>query len=450
MKYKKPIISSLLVASCLVILAAYFYEDQRLNIVIIIADDLGWNDVGVYGNTFVRTPNIDALAADGLRFNNAFLATASCSASRASILTGRYPHSNGLKHLHQALPEEEVTLAEILHDEGYYTASVGKWHIGKHAKKGFDFVYDDAGKNSDSGSEQWLQSLKNRPNKQPFFFWLASRDPHRPYRDSADLPEKYLTDEIVVPDHLYDGPATRQELVGYYREVSRFDSYIGSVIEELNRQQVLSNTLVIVMSDNGRPFARAKPLLYDDGIKTPFILFGPDSVLSAGIRHQLISMVDLVPTILELLNIAIPKNVQGISFLSMLKNPEKLTRKLVYAERNWHGSNAHERAVRSHDFLYKENQFPLSGDCYSNGYSSTYHFAELNKSYKNGMQKNLTTCFADKRAAVELFAVDVNGGKSANLAQDPLYKDELNRLSSALEYWRSNTNDTDYEHYERP
>ena len=140
-----------------------------------IADDLGWNDVGCYGHPHIRTPNIDRLARQGLKFTHAFLTCSSCSPTRCSIMTGRYPHSTGAAELHQPLPPDQVVFPGLLKTAGYYTASAGKWHLGPAPKVHFDAVVGGG----PIGCENWVKTLKERPKDRPFFLWLASIDPHR-------------------------------------------------------------------------------------------------------------------------------------------------------------------------------------------------------------------------------------------------------------------------------
>lgn len=420
------------------------------NIVILIADDLGWNDIGPYDNRFVHTPNIDRLAASGLRFDNVFLTTSSCSASRASILTGKYPHSNGVVHLHQTLSSKETTVGLLLRQGGYYTEAVGKWHIGGEAKKQFSRVTEER---SDSGTERWVERLQQRPAETPFFFWLASRDPHRPHTTTDDsVPYEYDLDTLEIPKGFVDGPGTKREFSEYYREVTRFDRDVGRVIAELEAQGVLNNTLVIVMSDNGRPFPGGKQHLYDDGIKTPFIVHWPQVITHAGVRQQLISTVDLAPSLLEWAGLPVPESMQGYSFASILTNPNSKVRDYIYAERNWHGLNYHERAIRSLNYLYKENQFPLHGACIRNPYSSRPSYKEMLQAYREGrLDGTERDCFAKIRAKVELMAIDSKGNvRPDNLAGDAKHTEALESMRANLKRWRQETGDFDYTPYKRP
>src|SRR5262245_44160575 len=134
------------VALSFVVVPTSAAEAERPNFIVFIADDMAWDDCGAYGHKTIRTPNLDRLARDGMRFDNAFLTCSSCSPSRASILTGRYPHNTGAQQLHWPLPADQVIFPEKLREAGYYTASAGKWHLGKAAKAKFDTVNEGVGK----------------------------------------------------------------------------------------------------------------------------------------------------------------------------------------------------------------------------------------------------------------------------------------------------------------
>lgn len=326
------------------------------NIVIIIGDDVGWDDIGTYGNPHVRTPNIDALARAGLQFNNAFLTTSSCSPSRASIMTGRYPHATRAAELHQPLSEDTVTIPAKLKAAGYYTASIGKFHMG-HIQSHFDRVESS----NPSGCEKWVEAIQNRPKDKPFFFWLAGIDAHRDWSATTGehaIAQPHSNEVVVVPPYLPDTPEVRRDLAEYYDEVSRLDDYTGKVIAELESQGVLDNTIIIFMSDNGRPFPRSKTTLYDDGLKTPLILMWKDRVQPGTVTQSLISAVDIAPSILELAGLDSPSTHQGKSFVPILSDTSAEIRDYVFAEHNWHDYQAHERSVRSKQYLYMRNAFP--------------------------------------------------------------------------------------------
>ena len=138
-------------------------EEDKPNFIIFLADDISWDDFGCYGNEFIQTPNIDNLASEGMKFNNMYLTTSSCSPSRNSIMTGRYPHNTGAPELHTEPPLDMISLAEELKKGGYYTVSSGKFHLGDYVRRGFDMIYEERDVNGPGGEDKWVSSLEERP-----------------------------------------------------------------------------------------------------------------------------------------------------------------------------------------------------------------------------------------------------------------------------------------------
>ena len=179
--------------------------DQRPNIMVFIADDQGYGDLGCYGNQVIQTPHVDQLAREGMRFDHAFLTTSSCSPSRASILTGRYPHNTNAEDLHQPLPNEQKTMAQYLKHAGYYCAAVGKWHLGNQQRKHWHQVVECSAAVT---AENSVKVLREVPEDRPFFLWIASKDPHRPYQLNS-IAQPHQPADVRVPRYLPDHPKIR-------------------------------------------------------------------------------------------------------------------------------------------------------------------------------------------------------------------------------------------------
>ncbi|WP_303921179.1 sulfatase [Draconibacterium sediminis] len=419
-------------------------SSQKPNIVFIIADDISWNDFGCYGNKVVKTPHIDKLASEGLLFNNAFLTASSCSPSRCSIISGKYPHSNGAAELHTALPESEIPFPLLLKEKGYYTAHAGKWHMGEATHRAFDRYTDGNGyKNGDGGEANWVRFIKERPKDKPFFFWLASYDAHRAW--GADT-FKITHDpaNIEVPVYFNDTPETRQDIASYYNEIARFDYHIGLVKQELQKQGVLENTVIIVMADNGRPFPRCKTRVYDSGMKTPFVVHWPAQMdKNAGHTESLISAVDIAPTILEIADVAVPENYQGVSFLQILKNPEAEVRQMVFSEHNWHDYEAHERMLRTKDFLYLFNARPNLSNCGPADSKNSPTQASLNELRDLGrLSPAQADIFVTPRPVEELFDLNLEKEQLLNVASLSRYREKLVEMRTLLKNWQNETGDT--------
>lgn len=412
-------------------------QEAPPNFIVIVADDMAWNDAGVYGHPNIRTPNIDRLARDGMRFDRAFLTTSSCSPSRSSIMTGRYPHATGAGELHLPLPASQVVLTESLRERGYYTAAAGKWHLGDPTRAKFDLVV----KGGASGCEEWVNVLEGRPKDKPFFLWLAANDPHRDYFENI-IPEPHTVEDVVVPPFLPDIPETRKDLRLYYDEISRLDSYVGKVLTELERQGVAENTCVIFMSDNGRPFPRSKTTLYDSGIRTPFIVRFPAVVERGSISESLVSAVDIAPTILELAGAEPVATHQGDSFAALLSDPAREYREYAFAERNWHDYAFRERSVRSKRYLYIRNEYnELTSTPPRDAVRSITYQAMVRLHEQGRLAPEHSSTFTAPRPREELYDTLSDPYSFRNLAQDLEHEDVLRELRGALDQWKEETED---------
>jgi len=441
-------------------------EPRRPNLVLILADDLGAEDCGAFGHPTIRTPNLDRLAAEGLRFDRAMLTCSSCSPSRSSLITGRYPHSTDAEELHWPLPAEQVTFVEKLRDAGYWTAAAGKWHLGNAVKDRFDVVReanprgyqlaaaageaqdDDPGRlafegpgAAQAGCDQWVPVLRERPKDRPFFLWLAALDPHRDYQPGA-IPEPHRPEDAVVPPYLPDTPEVRADLAQYYDEIARLDHFVGAVLDELERQGVAEETVVLFLSDNGRPFPRCKTTVYDSGIRTPLIVRWPGRVPAGGACTSLVSAVDIAPTLLEIAGVEPLATAQGRSFAAVLEDPTRTTRAHAFAEHNWHDYAAFQRAVRSERFKYiRSEDADLSLSPPADAVRSPTYQAMRRLRDAGGLTPEQAACFLAPRPVEELYDLESDPHELHNLADDPQHAAVLAELRAALDDWRLETDD---------
>jgi N-sulfoglucosamine sulfohydrolase len=306
--------------------------EQPPNLVLIIADDMAWDDCGVCGHPNIRTPNIDKLAEVGMMFHQGFLTTSSCSPSRASIITGTYPHQTDAEQLHWEIPAGKDTFVKQLREAGYWTAQAGKWHMGEHVKDHFHLLagentdvlsetYGELPANDNSGAHLWVPLLEHRPESQPFFLWLAAIDPHRGYEEGI-IENPHTIDDVILPPYVPDTERVRKDFALYYDEINRLDQYVGKVVETLDRQGVGDNTVILFISDNGRPFPRDKTTLYDSGIKTPWIVKWPQTIDPQSETDALVSAVDIAPTFLSLAGIEPAEPSVGVDFSPVLTDPD--------------------------------------------------------------------------------------------------------------------------------
>jgi arylsulfatase len=421
----------------------------RPNIVLFIGDDISVGDFGCYGHPTSQTPRVDRLASEGVRFANAYLTTSSCSPTRTSLITGRWPHNTGAPELHMT---ESPHLGELpqfpheLREAGYFTAQAGKWHFNGDATKSFDRRHESPPSHPDepSGAEMWLPILRERPKDRPFFLWYAAHDAHRGW-DQPLSAGPHGPDDVEVPPYLVDGARTREDLAHYVDEVHRFDANIGAVLDELERQGVRDDTVVLVMTDNGRPFPRDKTWLYDSGIKTPLVVHWPARLARPAVVSSLISVIDLAPTILELAGVEPPPSFQGVSLVPLLADPGASVRDLVFAERNWHTQRYHERMVRYENLVYIRNNLPqlIGFNLAHYGKMNQPAYLELVDEWRAGeTTPPQEDVFAKPRPSEMLFDVSADPHQLTNLAAEPEFAERLDALRAALDQWAEETGDT--------
>jgi len=431
--------------------------DEQPNVIFFIADDVSWNDYGCYGSRTARTPNIDALAASGVRFDNAYLTASSCSPSRCSIVTGRYPHNNGgASELHRPLSWHLVKFPSLLRKAGYYTALSGKDHMPQdkppQGQAGHEQAWDhkDGGraKGNSGGHARWVQVTKNRPKDKPFFFWFAAYDAHRGWDADRQWQDvfgaKHAKPSVDVPPFLVDNDATRDDLASYHNEVTRFDHFIGLTVAELRSQGVLDNTLILVLADNGRPFPRAKTRLHDSGMKTALVAHWPKGIKAAGKPSaSTVSVIDLAPTVLSAAGVTVPKAMQGASLLPLFDDPTASVRRYAFSEHNWHDYEAFGRSVRGDGFLYLINKRPYQPwQGPADSVRSPSHVALLQSRKQGTLTAAQQDVFLAPRPAVELYDVRNDPHQLNNLAGEAQHASIEAKLSGLLSRWQQETGDT--------
>ncbi len=429
---------------------------DRPNIIIFLADDISVDDYGCYGNKAARTPNIDALAKRGRRYTQAFLTASSCSPSRSSIITGRYPHNLGpAAELHLSVSPNITWVSTALRDAGYYTALIGKNHMSVDFASGkppFPKRWDLVEKGhvpDNSGLEStWVETLQNRPKGQPFFFWLAAGDAHRGWDGDMQWKEsvygpKHRPEDVVVPPYMHDDLETRKDIASHYNEITRFDHYIGVMVKALEEARLLDNTLLLVLADNGRPFPRAKTRLHDSGMQTALIAHWPAKITDPGkLCEGLISSIDIAPTLLEAAGTPVLPGIQGVSFTPTFQNASATIRKHAFSEHNWHDYEAHGRSVRSEGYLYIRNHRPKTAwQGPADSVASPSHQSLLALSKAGKLTPAQQDVFLAPRPEEELYFTASDPLQLDNLASKPDHAAAKKRLSELMDQWMQETGD---------
>lgn len=277
--------------------------------------------------------------------------------------------------------------------------------------------------------------------------WLASYDAHRPWGPNR-FSGKNPADQITPPPYLVNAKPTRADLAKHFDEVTRFDYFIGQVEEELKKQGVLNNTIIIIMGDNGRPFPRAKTRVYDSGMQTPFLIKWNKGLARKGVvTHSLISAIDIAPTILGLAGVNTDPGFQGKSFVAVIHNPALEFRKYVFSEHNWHDYEALERMVRTKDYLYVLNLRPAlsnPGPADATGSPSFQDLKDIRDAGKlNASQADM---FVTPRPMEEFYDCRKDAMQLVNVASLPAYTAVMKKLRNIMQQWQKETGDSNPAH----
>lgn len=418
------------------------------NILILMSDNQSWNHLGCYGDRVIKTPVIDELAKNGVRFTNAYCSAPSCAPARAAMLTGQdFFRLEEAANLWGTFPKKYKVYTQLLMENGYLVGSEGKgWGPGNYEAGGWE--HNPAGKQYNSFEEFYNEKERN----QPFCYWFSSRDPHRPYKTEG---WKDFGDEIQyinVPPYLPDVPDVKKDIGDYYAEIQNFDRDVGAYIQLLKEYGELQNTLIVVCSDNGWQMPRGLANCYDFGTRIPLVVYMPSRYGGSRVVDDFVSLNDFAPTFLELAGIPVPKEMNAKSFLDIMQSDQEglidETRNFIVTGRERHafvrqnGKGYGMRAIRTNDFLYIRNydyeQWP-AGDppLFGDVDAHMLHYPSLTKMYilKNKENKDVKRFFElgfEKRQEEELYDLKNDPYQMNNVAGLNEYREKKDKLSTQL------------------
>lgn len=328
-------------------------DANRPHILLLLSDDHSYPFVSAYGDSNVRTPTLDRLAGEGMKFHRFFTGAPQCVPSRATLMTGRSAVAARMTRFSSPLPRDEITLPELLRSQaGYYTGTCGRsFHLDgsnragtaanqvlqQHGLRTFaervDFL-NTCGDNEVAGKV--TEFLDGKPADKPFFLWANFSDPHHVW----NAPEEFRPDpaSLRLPAHWPDLPGVREQVADYCAEVNRLDKTIASVLSVLEKRGLLDKTLIVFCGDNGAALPHGKGSLYDPGSNVPLLVRWPGVVKAGGESRALLSGEDIAPTLLAAAGVARGAKMSGVSFLPLLKGEPFEPRKHVFVERGPHGS----------------------------------------------------------------------------------------------------------------
>ena len=445
-------------------------ESKGPNILLILADDLGWRDIGPYGNKDVKTPHLTKLASEGMKFYGMYTATAMCAPSRQQILTGMFPVRNGAYPNHSVVYQGVKSLPQYLRPLGYRVGNIGKKHFGPPSSYPFEEVGNGGGITSDDNLRA-IEQFIGQDGDRPFALYVASDQPHKPWDKGNPL--RFDPESLTVPPYLVDTGVTRQELTEYYAEIEYLDQEVGSILDILKRSGKADNTLVIFTSEHGPQFPFAKWTCYENGLKAGFLVRWPGKVRPNTVNRSLVQYVDVVPTLLEVAG-GNPDTVEtgrkdvlgnggfdGKSFLSVLLDNEQHFRKYVYGIHTTMGilNNRNFYPIRSiSDGKYKyiknlnsEVEFsnisqPLDTVLYTDS-EKDYWWVNTALMQSWSQAGELDPGIAGrsrlyyKRPPIELYDLGKDPYELKNIAGDPVYKEKLDELDDQLNLWMAQQGD---------
>ncbi|MGC6431333.1 MAG: sulfatase [Jejuia sp.] len=433
------------------------------NIILFVSDDHGTDALGSYGNPIIKTPNLDKLASEGVRFTNAYCTSASCAASRSVILSGMYGHATGsYGHVHDyhhfSTYDNIKSLSNRLSSAGYHTVRIGKYHVAPESVYLFDEVLAADPRNTVEMADVSKGVING---DKPFFLYFCTDDPHRghpftpePWDAANSFGNKeegykgveqitYDPKDVLVPEFLPDTKETREEIAQYYQSVSRIDQGFGRLMKHLKDAGKVDNTIVFYISDNGMAFPGAKTTVYEPGIKLPCIIKDPTKVKGGLSNEARISWVDLTPTILDMANVDYKVDeFHGKSFKDIIYSEKPTGWDTIYASHTFHEITMYYpmRVIIEGDYKLIWNisyplDYPFASDLWS---SSTWQAIYRNNEEYFGHK---TVKDYIKRPEFELFDLSKDPNESNSLADNPKFKSVLETLKKNLKHFQLKTKD---------
>lgn len=433
------------------------------NILIVTVDDMSCDSVGAFGCPLPgTTPNIDKLASQGLRYHHAHVQTGSCYPSRNVLFSGRYSHNTGVEGFYQVKDANYPHLVDLMKGAGYFVGIRGKV---SHSTPYQPYAWDadltqlDGEKQHIKDPESYHRSTRRgiemaKQAGRPFCLNVNISDPHKPFyginnkgKQVADpyVPTRvYRPDEVPIPGFLFDHPDIRTELAHYYSSVRRADDCVAEILKALEESGEAENTIVFFLSDHGMPLPFAKTAVWHHSTRTPWIVRWPGITAPGSVdRDHMISAVDLVPTLLEIVGGEIPRGLDGRSFLPTLRGKKQSDRAVVYKFHNENSGRNRSpmRSVESKKFGYIFNPWSDGERTFLTATRGTMAFRAMNEVAPNNPQVAARLELFEHGVPEEFYDYENDPDALHNLVDDPAYAEPLARHRKAMEKIMRDSND---------
>ena len=405
---------------------------KKPNILYLHSHDSG-RYIQPYGHN-VSTPNLQQLAEDGIIFRQAFCANPTCSPSRAALLTGQAPHSNGmvgLAHLGMTLNNYDEHIVNTLKNVGYNTVLSGTQHVAPEAEMiGYDRILQKEVKNKKNAAEVLADNFIKEDHEKPFFLSVGFDDTHRKFEEPAGDSPDTDPDFVKPPAPIPDTPETRNDMAGYNASCKTLDKKMGQVLAALEEAGLKEETLVICTTDHGLAFPYMKCNLTDHGTGVFLMMRGPEEFSNHQVIDSLVSQVDIFPTICDFINIEKPDWLQGHSLLPLVKGEKQKIRENVYTEVNYHVCYEPQRAVRTERYKYicrfMKQDTPFLPNCDDSPSKQLW--------MENGWQQKTI-------AKEQLYDLVFDPNETHNLADSSEHQEVLKEMRANLKEWMKETED---------
>ncbi len=430
------------------------------NVLLIVSEDNG-PELGCYGDSFARTPNLDRLASEGVRFENAFVTYSVCSPSRASFLTGLYSHENGqiglATHKFSLYRPDTPNIVTLLQAADYKTGLIGKLHVNPESAFPFDLKAIPSAnfqRRKDvtayvAAAEEFWQSA----DEQPWFLSVNFPDAHLPFlRQAHGRPEKVQTgsDVQMLPWVGADSERLREVMADYYNCMARLDDGVGQLLTALQKSGAADNTLVIYIGDHGAQFPRGKGTVYEAGLRIPMIVRWPGRALAGTVRQELVSTVDILPTVLNAVDRPIPRELSGRSLKPLLTAAASIPwREYVFAMTtgSFPGNCFVQHSVRDRRFKLISNPQPGTDNLISRSYLDESHpfavVSAVRKDERRNVSERVERAYTvwEKPPRYEFYDLQEDPYEWNNLADSGQHSADKDRLIKALHDFQRRTRD---------
>ncbi|MGO1788245.1 MAG: sulfatase family protein [Sphingobacterium sp.] len=422
-------------------------KGSRPNFLIIMADDLDSRQLSSYGGENLQTPHIDRLAEEGMKFNHMIASEAMCVPTRASLFTGLYPVRHGAYQNHKPVRDELKSVVHYLKELGYRVGLTGKDHVTQPREIfPFDIIPGFEPNCVAETDEYFLDSVAAYIQADdPYCLFVMSANPHAPW--TVGNPDEFNADELVLPNHWVDTDLTREQFTRYLAEVRRLDNQVGDVMQSLENADQLDNTIIIFLGEQGAQFPGAKWTLYDHGQRSSMLIRWPGTITEGVETDAIVQFEDIAPTLVEIAGGQVPSELDGRSFMSVIRDPNTPFRPYAFGIHNNipEGPAFPMRSIRDNQYKLIVNLTP------ENAYHIKYmtDTSKPGQAYTSWVRKGEVDPMSKKLAdrivqhpTLEFYDLENDPDELVNLADQTVYQKRIARMKKELELWMKEQGDT--------